>query len=439
MAEQEKRQKALIMDKKLTQPVSKNITRLTSVDIPGGGQVTVKNGLAFVGHMDAPYGTTIIDVKDPLNPRILKQIFLDDELSHTHKVRVAGNIMITNVEQAQRHLLRRGEKLPDVTKELTLSLGRPPDDMEIASALSLPKSKLDDVRQFLANGYNDGGFRVWDISDPTNPKLLSYVRTSGFGVHRFDMDKNYAYISTEMEGYLGNILVIYDLSNPRKPTEVSRWHMPGQHIAAGEKPFWKGYKNRLHHALRVGNEMWAAVWNAGFQVIDISDIRKPKTIASHNYHPPFPEPTHTALPCEQLIDGRRIAVVVDEEHEHTPGQPHAFLWIFDVTDTNDIHALSTFNVRETDSPWSDCKGRFGAHQFREKIDNTLVYVTWFSGGLRIVDIANPFLPREIAHYIPTPPDGFPSPQSNDVDVDEKGFIYLLDRNHGLEILKLEHP
>ena len=73
---------------------------------------------------------------------------------------------------------------------------------------------------------------------------------------------------------------------------------------------------------------------------------------------------------------------MDEEHEHTPGQPHAFLWIFDVTDPKKIQALSTFNVSETESPWSQCKGRFGAHQFREKIDGTLVYVTWFSGGLR---------------------------------------------------------
>jgi hypothetical protein len=426
------------MGKEQIQPVSKNIIRLSSLDIPGGGQVTVNNGLAFVGHMDAPNGTTIIDVKEPSNPKILKQIFLDDELSHTHKVRVAGNIMITNVEQAQRHLLRRGEKLPDVTRELTSSLGRPPLDKEIAEALGLSENKLSDIRKFLANGYNDGGFRVWDISDPRKPELLSYVRTHGFGVHRFDMDEKYAYISTEMEGYIGNILVIYDLADPRNPTEVSRWHMPGQHLAGGEKPFWKGYKNRLHHALRIGDELWAAVWNAGFQVIDISDIRKPITIASHNYHPPFPEPTHTALPCEQLIDGRRIAVVVDEEHEHTPGQPHAFLWIFDVSDTNKIQALSTFYVRETESPWSTHKGRFGAHQFREKIDGTLIYVTWFSGGLRVVDIADPFLPKEIAHYIPTAPDKFPSPQSNDVDVDENGVIYLLDRNRGLEILKLEN-
>jgi len=183
--------------------------------------------------------------------------------------------------------------------------------------------------------------------------------------------------------------------------------------------------------------MWAAVWNAGFQVVDISDITKPRTIAAHNYHPPFPEPTHTVLPCEQLIDGRRIAVVVDEEHDHEPGRLHAFLWVFDVTDLDNIHALSAFDVSEMESPWSREKGRFGAHQFREKLDNTLVYATWFSGGLRVIDIADPFLPREIANYIPAPPVGFPSPQSNDVDVDENGYIYLLDRNAGLDILRMD--
>ena len=58
-------------------------------------------------------------------------------------------------------------------------------------------------------------------------------RELGVGVHRFDMDENYAYISTEMEGYVGNILVIYDLADPVRPAEVSRWHMPGQHLAGG--------------------------------------------------------------------------------------------------------------------------------------------------------------------------------------------------------------
>ena len=129
----------------LNEPIAKNITPVARLNIPGGGQITVQDGLAFVGHMDAPNGTTIIDIKNPSKPKVLKQIFLEDELSHTHKVRVAGKLMITNVEQAQRHLLRKGEQLPNVIRTLTASLNRQPDDSEIADALGLPPSKLADV------------------------------------------------------------------------------------------------------------------------------------------------------------------------------------------------------------------------------------------------------------------------------------------------------
>ena len=47
--------------------------------------------------------------------------------------------------------------------------------------------------------------------------------TAGKGVHRYDMDENYVYVSTEMEGFLGAMLVIYDIRNPARPVEVSRW------------------------------------------------------------------------------------------------------------------------------------------------------------------------------------------------------------------------
>jgi hypothetical protein len=81
-------------------------------------------------------------------------------------------------------------------------------------------------------------------------------------------------------------------------------------------------------------------------------------------------------------------------------------------------------------------GRFGAHQPAEHMEDTLVYASWFSGGLRVIDIADPALPVEIAHYIPEPAAGEASPQSNDVDVDSRGLVYLLDRNRGLDILEL---
>ena len=61
--------------------------------------------------------------------------------------------------------------------------------------------------------YHDDGFRIYDVSNPTNPRLVCYHKTHGFGVHRFDVDENYAYISTEMAGYIGDIRVISDIRN----------------------------------------------------------------------------------------------------------------------------------------------------------------------------------------------------------------------------------
>lgn len=416
-------------------PLARNLRRIGHIDIPGGGQVVVQDGFAYVGHMKPPYGTTILDVSDPRSPRIAAQIMLADGYSHTHKVRVVGDLMVTNVEQNSRHLLRKGAALPEIRARLAQALGRQPTDAEAAAEIGVDPAKIPELDAARERGYHDGGFKIYDIADKSRPREIAYQRTFGFGVHRFDVDERYAYISTEMEGYLGNILVIYDIADPEHPEEIARWHMPGQHIAGGEKPTWAGYKNRLHHALRIGDELWASVWHAGFRVIDVSDIRAPRTVAAHDYHPPFPEPTHTVLPLDQRIDGRRIAIAVDEEHDHTPGRLHGFLWVFDVTDFDHIQALSAFDVSERDSPWARAPGRFGAHQFREKLDGTLVYATWFSGGLRIVDVADPFHPEEVGHFIPEPVGGQPSPQSNDVDVDRDGLIYLIDRNRGLDILE----
>jgi hypothetical protein len=414
--------------------LARNVRRLARLEIPGGGQVTVVGNYAYIGHMKPPHGTTIIDVSDPAHPKPVHTIMLPDNLSHTHKARVAGDVMIVNSEQNNRHLLRRGAAIFEVEARLTAALSRPATDAEIAAELKVKAEDVPTLREGNRRPYADGGFRIYDISDRSRPRLLAYQKTHGFGVHRFDMDGRYAYISTEMEGYVGNILVIYDIAKPDAPQEVARWWMPGQHVAGGEAPTWKGYKNRLHHALRVGDELWAAVWNAGLRVIDVSDIRRPRTVGEYNYHPPFPEPTHTVLPLSAPIGGKRIAVAVDEEHDHIPGQPHAGLWVFDVSDLADIRPLSTFHVSEMDSPWSRT-GRFGAHQFQEYLSGTLVYVTWFSGGLRIVDVADPMLPREVGHFIPEPTGGNSSPQSNDVDVDQRGLIYLLDRNQGLDILE----
>jgi hypothetical protein len=68
------------------------------------------------------------------------------------------------------------------------------------------------------------------------------------------------------------------------------------------------------------------------------------------------------------------------------------------------------------------------------VDN-LVYAAWFSAGLRIIDISNPYQPKEIAYYVPEPMGINEFPQTNDVFVDERGLIYLIDRYNGLDIVR----
>ena len=66
---------------------------------------------------------------------------------------------------------------------------------------------------------------------------------------------------------------------------------------------------------------------------------------------------------------------------------------------------------------------------------TEIPVAWFAHGLRIIDIANPHAPREVAYFMPDVPQGTDRVQSNDVTVDERGLIYLIDRVRGLHILE----
>jgi hypothetical protein len=95
-------------------------------------------------------------------------------------------------------------------------------------------------------------------------------------------------------------------------------------------------------------------------------------------------------------------------------------------------------VSELDSPFSRTSGaRFGAHQFCERMAGTVVYAVWFGGGLRIIDVADPLSPREIGHFIPQPAAGRPAPQSNDVALDERGLIYMVDRHVGFDILEYD--
>ena len=376
---------------------SANIRHLSRMELPGGGQIVIQGTTAFVGHQVGPEGTTILDISDPRKPKVLSQIMCSHPWSHTHKARVVGDIMVVNSER---------------------------------------EPGKGNIRE-----YPEGGFRIYDVKDKSNPKLITFHKTYGKGVHRFDLDENYAYISTEMEGYVGNILVIYDIRNPSKPAEVGRWCLENQHVAGSDTPHPKGTEHRLHHAMRCGNLMFAACWMSGVSIIDVSDIAKPKTLSRYQYNPPHPEPTHTFLGVPHAIGGKRIAVSTEEERANRGpdhGKPHGPLRTWDVTDPTNPKLLCTYELPESATPYDTNVVRFGTHQLREKVDtDNLLYVTWFAGGLRIMDIGDPANPKERGYFIPKPGDGVAAPLTNDIYKDDRGPLFVTDKKRGLDVIEFK--
>ena len=376
---------------------SSNIRHLSRMELPGGGQIVIQGTTAFVGHQYGPEGTSILDISDPRQPKIISQIMCAHPWSHSHKARVVGDIMVVNSER---------------------------------------EPGKGNIRE-----YPEGGFRIYDVKDPRNPKLITFHKTHGKGVHRFDLDENYAYISTEMPGYVGNILVIYDIRDPSKPTEVGRWAMENQHVANGDTPHPKGTEHRLHHAMRCGDQMFAGCWMSGVGIIDVSDITKPKTLARYEYDPPHPEPTHTFLGVPHPIDGKRIAVSTEEERANRGpdhGKPHAPLRTWDVTDPTKPKLLCSYELPESATPYDTNVVRFGTHQLREKVDaDNLLYVTWFAGGLRIMDISDPANPKERGYFIPKPGEGANAPLTNDIYQDDRGLLFVTDKKSGLDVIEFK--
>lgn len=370
-------------------PQAKNTKLLSHIDCPGGGQVWMDGTTLYIGHMREPTGTTIVDMSDPRNPRQIARLDMPAGW-HSHKVRVANDIMVVNHE-------KQGDQ----------------GDPEFG-----------------------GGLAIYDVKNPADPRLISKWMTAGRGVHRYDFDGRYAYISPTAEGYIGNIVMILDLQDPAKPQEVGRWWIPGQWQAGGEDYPWHDWvPPRCHHPMRRGDRLYVSYWHHGFFILDISDMSKPSLISAVNTSPSFPHPTHTCLPMPNLLKGRDVMIVADEDVAKLWDSAPAFTWIYDITNESNPTAISTFQVEGVDIDGAPQPPMTGCHQPSERFSSTVIPFAWFAQGLRLIDIADPFQPKEVGHFTPDIPKGYERPSSNDVTIDDRGLVYLLDRHHGVDVIE----
>jgi hypothetical protein len=294
------------------------------------------------------------------------------------------------------------------------------------------------------------GFEVWDITDRPSPRLVSKIE----GLHAahkgwWDAKTGYGYLSGMWPGWKGQHLMIYDLKNPYMPKLVSNWGLPGQ------SPGEPGGGVSLHHPVISGDRAYLSYLQGGDVVIlDIADKAQPKMIAHIDYLPPSSR-SHTTVPFPPLREAgfrrgegptKQILAVSEEALTYGCHGARPQIYILDATDEKKPRLMATFKIPDRD--FCDRGGRFGPHQFAETKDGeiiggSLLYVAYFNAGLRIVDISDPFNPREVGHYIPVPAEksreGRGSKkviQTNDVDLDGRGLIYITDRaGAGLHILE----
>jgi hypothetical protein len=369
----------------------------------------------FMGHL-WHNGWTILDVTEPADPKFLKFVPGPDNTS-TIQMEFHDNLMLTALQK----------KAPN--------WGGDP------------------------NRPNDEGVLLWDISDPLNWKQLSHWKTGSTGIHRIGYPGGkYANLAANMPGYRGQILVFLDVSDPREPREASRWWMHGQ--KDGDDPARRDIS--FHGPALISSDGKKAYLGYGPAVVilDISDISNPKEIGELTLSPPFGGiPVHDVLP----IPGKPLLFA---HAEATGGgdsptgplacsSPLSLDAMIDIHDEAKPRLMSLFPLPEppADAPYTDfCDkgGRFGPHNTNleyhlpdvEK-QADLIYLTYFNAGLRIFDIKDPRMPKEVGWFVPpTPTKRFgPLPydklvnQTEDVLVDTRGNIYITDKQWGVFILR----
>jgi hypothetical protein len=381
------------------QAAALNMRLVGQTNLNGHGDcmhVNVQDGFAYVGHMgQSRVGTSVVDVSDPRNPRVVAQLETPPG-THSHKVQVVGDVLLVNYE-------RNAAFEPDAPSW-------------------------------------QGGLKVFDISKPSEPREIAFLKMPGKGVHRMTYwEPPLAYMSGSDEGFIDQFLVIVDLSEPTRPCEVGRWWFPGQNTGAGETPSWTPTQSHggapgakryaLHHPLIRGDRAYCGYWDAGLAILDIADKRAPVLVSQLEFGADVSTATHTALP----VPGRDVLVVTDEQLANDCSGMQTRVRVVDIADETNPRVMSEFPVPEGD--FCARGGRFGPHNVHEMRPGTLassneIYVTWFNAGLRVVDISDATKPHEVAYFVPDAPPGRLSIQFNDLLVTADGLVYVTDRFAG---------
>src|SRR4051812_12161761 len=380
-------------------------------------------------------GTSIVDVTDPRNPKYLSHIPGEPGQGET-----GGAQMV-----------------------------------RVCSGKDLPKA--DKSKVYLLRTFGNLAHEVWDVSAPEKPARIAVVVDKLKGTHKswWECDSGIAYLVSGLPDWRTRRMTqIFDLANPAKPAFIRNFGLHGQQPGStGPVP------TELHGPISTGakgNRVYFGYGTNKGGIMQIVDRQKlltgPREPIARNLD--FPQVgifrlssmngAHTALPVlgmdlpEFAKDkGPRrgdFVFVVNESLVNECIEPRQRVFVVDVTDEKLPVGVATFNVPEESGNFCSRGGRFGSHSSNENqppmYAGKMIFVAWFNAGVRAIDIRDPFHPKEAGYYIPATTEKTDKRcikteagerckvaiQTNNVDVDDRGHIYIVDRaNTGMHILE----
>jgi len=282
------------------------------------------------------------------------------------------------------------------------------------------------------------------------------------------------------EGWRSRGVKIFDLADPARPRYIRDYGVVGQEPGATGEPV----PAALHGPIRLGNRVYFGYGTSTGGILQIVDRDKllqgdptaPQPFAPTAQNilyaqvgrldtPPYMG-AHTTFPVlgMQLPEFARnqhrttadFVVLVNESTQSECREHRQMIFLVDVTTPSRPFPMASFQVPEASGNFCTRGGRFGAHASNESFTpiyyRRLVFISYFNAGVRAVDIRDPYHPKEVAFYIPAVTAQTArrcmllasggevckvAIQTNNVEVDERGYIYIVDRaNTGLHIAEL---
>ncbi len=312
---------------------------------------------------------------------------------------------------------------------------------------------------------------VWDVTIPEEPVFVSTIQQAT-GTHKnwWECSTGIAYLTSGVAGWNARVLSIFDLNDPANPVFIRNYiGLPG--AQPGGVPDGRRMTS-IHEPLYLDGKVYMAYGTRADGILQILDNDE---LLNGVFDPLFPteaellapvisrldcpdfQGVHTAVPLlgmdvaefEGFAEGTprdMIAVINESTRNECAWTMHQVVYMVDITDPAHPIPVSTYFVPEESGNFCERGGRFGAHsmQWNLKEDiysNRIIWVSYFNAGVRGVDIRDPYNPKEVAFYIPavtentTPRGDKIAIQTNNVDVDDRGFVYIFDRaNTGMHIL-----